>query len=203
MIGSVTVPPRSLSQPAFDLSSIDTPEEAMVMPGADLWVGLVLGPLAGRVTVTSDDQVMTYEQKPGDRKLDYTGEMNGQPFTLEAVPAPRGRRTIGDTPGGPIDSLLRGGGRGFGVDGQAGSVEFSTSLALDMSNDGFHLAYMSGEVGGQRYAAKVVKEGEQVEVYGKLGDAPLRQTITMGPNEEWQIASQIGSVRYTEVIERY
>ncbi|MCA9794967.1 MAG: hypothetical protein KC910_24330 [Candidatus Eremiobacteraeota bacterium] len=202
MIGSATVRPRSLSQPAFDLSTVDTPEEAMVMPGCDLWVGLVLGPLPGRVTVTSDDQVMTYEQRPSNQPPSYSGQLNGQPFQLDREPIARGWRTFGDTPAGPIDSSLMGGHGGFGFIGQAGDIEVSTSLALDQSNDGFHLAYMSGQVGGQNFAAKVVKSLGQVEVYGKLGEQPLRQTITMGPHQEWQIASQIGSVHYTEVIER-
>ena len=53
------VQPRS-SNAKIDFSKIDTPEEAMLSPGGDLWVGLLLGPLDGHVTVqTSDHQTLT------------------------------------------------------------------------------------------------------------------------------------------------
>jgi hypothetical protein len=200
------VQPRSLSSHSFDFEKIDRPEEAMVMPGGDLWVGLVLGPLPGKVTVTSGDQSLSYETHPGPNKLHYQGQINGQAFTLEGTAAqPRGIRVKGETPAGSIDSLRRGGGGGFGLDGRTGAVEFSQMLALDRSGGASgKLAYLGGTVGGQQLEAWARKEDDgTVEVSGTLGEIPVNQTIRTGPNDEWIIKGTIGSSDYTEIIERY
>lgn len=175
------------------------------MPGADLWVGLVLGPLAGRVTVYSGSEEFQYETVPSPQKLTYRGAMNGQPFTLEGKPAnPRGIQVRGETPGGAIDSLRRGGRGGFGLDGVAGAVEFSQMLALDMSGSTEKLAYLGGTIGGHKLEARAYKgEHGTVDVRGTLGDKELRQTIWQGPDQEWLIKGRVGDHHYVEVIERY
>ena len=202
-----TIQPRS-SQPQkpFDLSTIDSAEEAMVMPGADLWVGLVLGPLSGRVTVESAGQQLTYEMRQGRQKVVYTGTLNGNPFKLEGKPAnPRGIRVQGETAGGAVDSLRRGGGGGFGLDGEVGEVPFSQMLALDRSGGtSGSLAYLGGKLNGRDLEARATKGPDgTVLVDGKLGDQPLHQTIRTGPTDEWIIQGQIGDHNYTQVIERY
>lgn len=201
------VQPRS-SQPQkpFDLTKVDSAEEAMIMPGADLWVGLVLGPLPGRVSVESGGQQLTYETRSGRNKLIYTGTLNGNPFMLEGKSAnPRGIRVTGETAGGAIDSLRRGGGGGFGLDGAAGDVEFSQMLALDRSGgDSGKLAYLGGTLNGRELEARARKgENGEVLVEGHLGDQPLHQTITVGPTDEWIIEGQVGDVHYNQIIERY
>lgn len=204
MIGAnAPVRPRSTQRP-IDFTVIDTPEEAMLMPGGDLWAGLVLGPLAGHVTVASGDQTMEYEIQPSPDHLTYSGTMNGADFQLEGrAEAPRGIRVKGTTPGGALDSLRRGGGGGFGLYGSAGSVEFSSLLALDRSGRG-GLAYLGGTYGGLQLEARARKgEGGTVEVEGTLGQMELHQTISLGPEQEWIIQGQIGDEHYLQVIERY
>ena len=204
MINHTPVRPRSTPQTRpFDLSEIDTPEEAMVMPGADLWAGLVLGPLAGRVSVMSGDQVLQYEIEPSPDHLTYKGTLNGQPFELEGRAArPRGIQVTGETPGGAVDSLRRGGGGGFGLDGSVGEVEFSQLLALDRGGHG--LAYLAGTLDGEEFEARARKgENRSVEVEGHLGDQPLHQTIRLGPNQEWIISGEVGDHHYTQMIERF
>lgn len=191
---------------ALDFSRIDTPEEAMLSPGGDLWVGLLLGPLNGHVTVTTDDrQTLTYETRLEDGKLNYRGSLNGKAFHLEGKGvAPQGIRVQGETPGGSIDSLRRGGGMGFGLDGSAGSVEFSQILALDRSGGAHgYLAYMGGTVQEQELEARVFKgEDGAVEVRGYLGQTPLFQEVRKGEEDRWIIRGSIGDTRYTQVIER-
>lgn len=207
IIQNRSVQPRSPQpQKPFDLSKIDSAEEAMVMPGADLWAGLVLGPLSGRVTVESAGQTLNYEIRPGKNKIYYAGTMNGKPFKLEGKPAnPRGIQVQGPTSGGPIDSLRRGGGGGFGLDGSAGETEFSQMLALDRSGGtSGSLAYLGGTIDGRPLEARARKgENGEVLVDGKLGEQPLHQVITLGPTDEWIIKGQVGEHSYTEVIERY
>lgn len=198
-----SVRPRSNPPQKLDFSTIDTAEEAMLMPGADLWAGLVLGPLAGRVSVMSGNQVLQYEIEPAPDHLTYRGTLNGQPFQLEGKAArPQGIRVTGDTPGGPVDSLRRGGGRGFGLDGSVGEVEFSQLLALDQGGHG--LAYLAGTVNGEEFEARAQKgEHRSVVVTGHLGDDELHQTIRLGPHQEWIISGAVGEVSYTQIIERF
>lgn len=190
----------------IDFSKIDTAEEAMLSPGGDLWVGLLLGPLNGHVTVTtSDSQVLTYETKVENGKMNYTGSLNGRSFRLEGKGvAPQGIRVQGETPGGAIDSLRRGGGMGFGLDGNAGDVEFSQILALDRSGGAHgYLAFMGGTIGDQELEARVFKgEDGAVEVRGYLGDTPLFQDVRKGEEDRWIIRGNIGPQKYTQVIER-
>lgn len=201
-----SAPVQSLSHQTrqFDLQSIDTPEEALLMPGADLWVGLYLGPLEGRVSVSVDDQHLFYESKFEDNKLEYTGTLNGEAFELEAKSArPRGIHLRGETPGGVIDSLRRGGGGGFGLDGTVGSVDFSQLLALSRNPDDGQLAFLGGTVGGEEFEARVKKgEDNTVQVNGHLGEQEVKQTIRVGPNDEWLIQGSIGEHDYTQIIER-
>jgi hypothetical protein len=200
------VQPRSSSTTTIEFSKIDTPEEAMLCPGGDLWVGLLLGPLNGHVTVTTDDyQTLTYETKVKDGRQDYTGTLNGRPFQLEGKGvAPQGIRVQGETSGGSIDSLRRGGGMGFGLDGTAGSIEFSQLFALDRSGGAHgYLAYMGGTVQEQKLEARVFKgEDGAVEVRGHLGDTPLFQEVRKGEEDRWIIQGRFGAQSYTQVIER-
>ncbi|MCA9779672.1 MAG: hypothetical protein KC800_23250 [Candidatus Eremiobacteraeota bacterium] len=202
------VQPRSSTTPhnRIDFSKIDTAEEAMLSPGGDLWVGLLLGPLNGHVTVTTDDsQVLTYETQLENGKLNYTGSLNGRSFHLEGKGvAPQGIRVQGETPGGVIDSLRRGGGMGFGLDGNAGSVEFSQILALDRSGGtNGYLAFMGGTIADQELEARVFKGDDgAVEVRGYLGDTPIFQDVRKGEEDRWIIRGNIGSQKYTQVIER-
>lgn len=199
------VQPRSLTTPKIDFSTIDTPTEAMLCPGGDLWVGLLLGPLNGHVTVTTQDhQVLTYDSKLENGKLQYAGSLNGEAFTLEGKSeAPQGIRVQGETPGGRIDSLRRGGGLGFGLDGSAGSVEFSQILALDRSGGAHgYLAFLGGTVQGQELEARVYKTEDGVEVRGTLGDTPLHQDVREGEGSVWIVRGSIGEEKYTQVIQR-
>jgi hypothetical protein len=200
------VQPRSSTTNPIDFSQIDTPEEAMLSPGGDLWVGLLLGPLDGHVTVTTENhQVLTYETDLEDGRQNYTGSLNGRSFHLEGKGvAPQGIRVQGETPGGSIDSLRRGGGMGFGLDGSAGTVDFSQVFALDRSG-GTHgyLAFMGGTVQGQELEARVFKgEDGAVEVRGYLGDTPMSQEVRKGDDDRWIIQGSFGSENYTQVIER-
>lgn len=199
-----TVQPRSTPTKRIDFTKIDTPEEAMLSPGGDLWVGLVLGPLEGKVTVLSGDQSLYYEtKKDTPNSLKYTGLMNGTPFTLEGVGTPKGIHVIGHTPGGAIDSLRQGGGGGFGLDGSAGVVDFHQILALDRSGAEGKLAYLGGNIGGLEYDARAVKgPNGTVEVNGTLGDMKVHQTIREGDHQEWIISGTVGESRFTEIIER-
>lgn len=207
MIGSMnSVQPAPSLQRKFDLSTIDTAEEAMIMPGADLWAGLVLGPLSGRVTVSSGGQELAYEIMPAPQGIYYRGHLNGEGFLLEGKSArPRGIQVTGETAGGDIDSLRRGGGGGFGLDGSAGEVDFSQMLALDRSGGtSGQLAYLGGTIHGEKLEARARKgENGEVLVTGTLGELPLNQTIRQGPGQEWIIKGQVGEHRYTEIIERY
>lgn len=205
MISATTaVQPRSSHQRRIDFSKIDTPEEAMLSPGGDLWVGLVLGPLEGKVTIASGDQTLTYETKQEGNSLHYTGRMNGKPFTLEGVGTGRGIHVTGETPGGSVDSLRQGGGNGFGLDGTAGAVDFHQIMALARDTREGKLAFLGGQIGGLELNARAVKgPNNTVEVNGTLGDTPIHQTITETENKEWFIQGDFGGTAYTQLIERY
>ena len=206
MIRSMSVQPRPQAQRPFDLAEIDTPEEALLMPGADLWTGLVLGPLSGRVSILAEGEALYYDIHPAEHGITYTGWMNGEAFELQGTAAnPRGIRVEGSTPGGEVDSLRRGGRGGFGLDGQVGEVEFSHILALDQSGGSSgNLAYLGGTVGGVKLEARARKgEDNTVEVEGTLGELELRQSIRLGPDEQWIISGTVGDHQYLQIIERF
>ncbi|GMU54277.1 MAG: hypothetical protein AMXMBFR33_34230 [Candidatus Xenobia bacterium] len=120
-------PPCSERLPArFDFAPIDTCEEAMFAPGADMLVRALVGDEAHvRVSFEALGHQIEYVQ---DRE-GVEGTIDGKPFTMTRTLIAEGFTVGGDTPAGEIQvSLREQPGNKAVVEGHAGRMGFRHEL---------------------------------------------------------------------------
>lgn len=191
-------PPVSAAAVEFDLSRIDTPVEAMLMPVVDLVT--VLG-------VDSQYKRSSVSLKAGDETLDYTfrrtatgaaidGSMNGRPFHLDMNDgSPPGATFEGKTPGGDIQGQLQVvPAAGLHVSGQAGEVPFEEILVVNPFG-GRLVAVIKGKIGGQTLEESL-KEGPNgtLVVEGHLGEESIHRQTSLNPDGSLSIQGTIGDL---------
>lgn len=118
--------PNIKAQPwPFDLTKIDTCEEAMFAPGADMLVKALVGEDAPvKVTFTSGDQRMVYRQDAQG----IEGTINGVEFRVDRQDFGAIAKYQGDTPSGKMDYVSHDKGSQLNIKGMAGTVEYSHNL---------------------------------------------------------------------------
>lgn len=104
----------------FDFAPIDTCEEAMFAPGADMLVRALVGDTAARVTFSALGHKLEYTQDAAA----VNGTIDGQAFSLMKT----GGSTAGETSGGPIDVRVDTHDRISNVEGHAGKMGFKHEL---------------------------------------------------------------------------
>lgn len=136
--------PQQKAQPwPFDLSKIDTCEEAMFAPGADMIVKALVGeeqPV--KVSFRCDGQQMDYVQDARG----IQGTINGQDFKVNRLAIGDVARYLGDTPAGKMDyTSTRSEGK-LNIKGTAGTVQYSHDLYPGEPDSGIH-SDMQGKFG--------------------------------------------------------
>ena len=109
----------------FDLTKIDTCEEAMFAPGADMIVKALVGedqPV--KVSFRCDGQQMDYIQN----SQGISGSINGQEFRINRIAVGNMARYRGDTPAGPMDYTSSRNGDRLNIQGTAGTVQYNHNL---------------------------------------------------------------------------
>lgn len=128
----------------FDLTKIDTCEEAMFAPGADMIVKALVGeeqPV--KVSFRCDGQQMDYVQDANGVR----GTINGQDFKIYRLAVGDLARYQGDTPAGKMDYTSKKTEDGkLNIKGKAGTVEYSHNLMPGEPNSGIH-SEMDGKFG--------------------------------------------------------
>lgn len=204
-----TAPPAPSD--TFDLSKIDTPTEALLMPGVDLVAGMALGnqQKSGLDTVrlTAGDQTLEYTMKPRGATVDIQGKINAQPFEVVGRPSIQSGRTLfsGSTPAGDFGFSLNAELGGFQVAGKAGAIEFDEQLSLDpMAGFSGHVADINGKIGGEDLAESLQAgdDGTSMHITGNLGARKIDETITQGPNGTVLIKGTIGTLTFEQVVEK-
>lgn len=126
----------------FDLTKIDTCEEAMFAPGADMIVKALVGeeqPV--KVSFRCEGQQMDYVQ---DAK-GISGSINGQEFRIDRIAVGNMARYRGDTPAGPMDYTSTRQDNKLNIQGTAGTVQYSHNLS--QVSDGDVVSEMQGKFG--------------------------------------------------------
>lgn len=127
----------------FDLTKIDTCEEAMFAPGADMLVKALVGEDAPvKVTFTSGDQRMEYRQDTHG----IEGTINGVPFQVNRSDSGEIAVYKGDTQSGPMEYISVDNGKSIRIQGLAGTVEYSHGLFPGDPGSGI-LADVQGKFG--------------------------------------------------------
>lgn len=135
---------QPMAQPwPFDLTKIDTCEEAMFAPGADMIVKSLVGeeqPV--KVSFRCDGQQMDYIQDAQG----IQGTINGQEFRIERKVEGNQAHYRGDTPAGPIDYTSTSREGNLNIKGLAGTVQYSHDLQPGEPDSGMH-SEMQGKFG--------------------------------------------------------
>lgn len=105
----------------FDFAPMDTCEEAMFAPGADMLVRALVGDEA-HVRVQFEALGHTLDYVQGDSTV--SGTIDGAPFSLDR----RGGGLSGETSGGPISLTVTPTEKGSHVEGHAGVMGFKHDL---------------------------------------------------------------------------
>ena len=88
------VPPGGVGPEVYDLAILDTPAEALTMPGTSMMADLIIANQPGRqgrVTVQSGCQTLQYEVNPHNPCTQLQGQINGLPFAGNMRHLPRHR----------------------------------------------------------------------------------------------------------------
>lgn len=120
-----TPSPRNAAPWPFDLNKIDTCEEAMFAPGADMLVKALVGeeePV--RVTFRCGEQNMDYVQDAQGVR----GTINGKEFSIQRSLEQGKAHFLGDTPAGPMDGTTSPEQPGTRTKGLAGTVQYDHRL---------------------------------------------------------------------------
>lgn len=138
-------PPATLkAEPwPFDLTKIDTCEEAMFAPGADMIVKALVGeeqPV--KVSFRCDGQQMDYVQN----SQGISGTINGQEFRIERTAVGNMARYRGDTPAGPMEYVSTRDGDRLNIQGTAGTVQYNHNLMPGDASSGV-VSEMQGKFG--------------------------------------------------------
>src|SRR5437879_5890895 len=130
----LATPPAAPQPPAsaekFDLSKIDTPTEALLMPVVDLVAGMAAGnsdtPTVATVRVKAGDQSLEYTTTPRGASIAIDGKMNDQAFGFVGRPSINASQVnvTGTVPGGDFNCQLKVVPGGFNLSGHAGEVSF-------------------------------------------------------------------------------
>jgi len=127
----------------FDLTKIDTCEEAMFAPGADMIVKALVGedqPV--KVSFRCDGQQMDYVQDAQGIR----GTINGTGFQIDRTVEGEIARYRGDTPAGPMDYTSTRSQDRLNIKGLAGTVQYSHDLFPGEAGSGIH-SDMQGKFG--------------------------------------------------------
>ncbi len=194
-------PPPAPAPEVFDLTSIDTPVEALLMPGVDLIAGMNAAQMGGRPQVRLEvgDQVVEYRNTGSALE----GTMNGQPFALAITADGFQAATTGTTPGGAIAGDLGSIPGGVTANGKAGTVSYNQMFSLDpMIGFTGHVGDLFGLVGTDQLsvAYNLGADGYRVEGRGTLGTRNLCETIRQGPNGTVLIEGTIGSTAFRQTL---
>lgn len=127
----------------FDLSKIDTCEEAMFAPGADMIVKALVG----------EEQPVKVSFRCAGQQMDYLqnaqgieGTINGQAFRIERSQEGDVAHYHGDTPAGPMDYTSTRNGDRLNIKGSAGTVEYNHNLSWE-APDNSTVSEMQGKFG--------------------------------------------------------
>jgi hypothetical protein len=127
----------------FDLSKIDTCEEAMFAPGADMIVKALVGEETPvRVRFSCDGQQMEYVQDGGG----IQGQINGTPFAIQRIDLGNNAIYKGDTPAGPMEYTSTESPAKSRIKGLAGTVQYDHTLYPGEPGSGI-LSDMQGKFG--------------------------------------------------------
>jgi hypothetical protein len=127
----------------FDLTKIDTCEEAMFAPGADMIVKALVGEeQAVKVSFRCEGQQMDYVQDAQGIR----GTINGTEFLIDRQVEGEVARYRGDTPAGVMDYTSTRTGEKLNIKGLAGTVQYSHDLFPGDAAQGMH-SEMQGKFG--------------------------------------------------------
>lgn len=127
--------PRKADPWPFDLTKIDTCEEAMFAPGADMIVKALVGeeqPV--KVSFRCDGQQMDYIQDAQG----IQGTINGQEFRINRLAVGNLAQYQGDTPAGPMNYTSKREKGKLNIQGTAGTVQYNHNLMDGEPNSGIH-----------------------------------------------------------------
>ena len=202
-ISSQMARPTVASAPApqpreFDLSTIDTPEEAYLMPVADLLVSMAAGQAQdgdAEVTVTAGGQTFTYQTS----EQAVTGHINGKDFEMQAsIDEEAGSVSMGtEVAGGSLSTQVSPLAGGLRVSGQAGTISYDQTLTLDpMAAFSGHVGDIEGQIGGLPFSQSMnmSEDGTGLVITGQLGESAISQTVSEGPNGTVVIEGTIGDL---------
>jgi len=194
-------PPPAPGPEVFDLSAIDTPVEALLMPGVDLIAGMTAAQMGGRPTVRLEvgEQVVEYRNTGSA----IEGTMNGQPFSLAIGGSAPSVHATGTTPGGAIAEDLSSIPGGVTATGSAGSVSFNQMFSLDpMIGFTGHVGDLYGLVGPDPLSVSLNlgADGYSVDARGTLGPRGVTERIAQGPNGTVIIEGVIGSTAFRQTL---
>lgn len=217
-MNTISNKPTNVSRPApprqapekFDLTSIDTPVEAFLMPTVDLVAGLALGQLGGddhsrtaSLKLEAGGQTLEYSNRVTEAGMQIDGKMNGGDFVLQAQPGDDGASVVvsGKTPGGDFEDRLSPVPGGFQLAGKVGTVDFEESFSLDpMAGFSGHVGELSGRFGSDALTLSLQQEGEVLRATGKLGERKIEERITQGENGCILIEGTIGTLEFKQTL---
>jgi hypothetical protein len=200
-------PPGGPSPETFDFTKIDTPSEALVMPGADMLTNLLIASSPsrrGKVTVECNNQKLDYTLSqsgqgasagcscPCDGNSSIPGNINGQPFTVGMKNIPGISYIRGNTPSGPLAETIQYLQGSATSAGTAGNMDFNQTFVLDPTSAWTgHFGMWSGTMGPrgtpatQGFGVDINKapDGNGYILNGYMGDKPMTGSIkNLGPN---------------------
>lgn len=183
----------------FDLTEIDTPEEAYLMPVADLLVSMAAGQAQdgdAEVTVTAGGQTFSYQTSESA----VTGNINGEDFRMDAQIDPEaGTVSMGtELTSGALSTNLGPVPGGIQISGQAGTISYEQNMVLDpMAALTGHVGDITGNIGGLELnqSLNMSQDGSGMIITGNLGDSAISQTVSEGPNGTVVIEGTIGDLK--------
>ena len=167
----------------LDFTRIDTPQEALVLPGADVVASLILQDSfsGGSVCVKSDADRIDYK---ADANCDtIKGVANEQAIELKAEYPTSMQATLKGKIGENEVCLTQDTTYdGFKISGRMGDIQLEETLRKDpLYPYTPHYASITGVVGGQTYTADINAQWDgSYRITGKLGELEINETLKNG-----------------------
>lgn len=168
----------------LDFTRIDTPQEALVLPGADVVANLILQDAYshGDVCVKSAEDRVHYTADAATNLI--RGQANEQAIDLKAevCGTPRHATLKGKIGENEVCLTQENYYDGFKISGRMGDVELEETLKKDpLYPYTAHYASITGVVCGQAYAADINAQWDgSYRITGKLGDLEIDETMKNG-----------------------
>lgn len=198
------VPPGGAGPEVFDLSVIDTPAEALSLPGTSLMTNLLIANSpnqSGRVVVESGGQRMEYEVRNG---CGVQGNINGLPFVANLQNLPGAKYTWGNTSAGSFQDGTTYQAGVTNSKGKAGCMDYTQAFTVDsMSNFNGHIGVWNGTVGGKSFGMDLTLRGDcsGYDLSGFMGQQPVAGSIQKIDSNHYLVQKNVGGTIITESVE--